>query len=189
MIYAIWESNKKNERIIHEISSNRNGSFLAISSIDEVINEEKVTLFVDENLIELDFFSRNKAICDKIEKLEWVLILIGHKKKFKPLPYLAKRIKSTIKDLRELEIALDILEKTRNNPLSRETTFNKKMNRLFYIYYCLTDRDSVTYEEIAFVSGVSKRTFQRDIKTLKEVLATQNIICNEYEKKYTIEYI
>jgi hypothetical protein len=189
MIYVIWESDGKNENTLREISLERKCSFLSITDIKTILNKKELVLFIEEDLLEKDFFSKNKAICEKIEKRDWIVILFGHKKKFKPLPYLVKRTRNIIRDPKELNIALDQLEKARLTPNSRENIFNKKMNRLFYIYYCMTDRDSVTFEEIEFVSGISKRTFQRDIQTLKEVLITQKINYNEYEKCYTIEYI
>lgn len=189
MIYAIWDSTGNNRQILREISLERNGSFLAITDIQAVINEKELVLFIEEDLLEKDFFSKQKAICEKIKKLEWIVILLGHRKKFKPLPYLIKRTRNIIRDPKMVNIALDQLERAKLTPNSRKNVLNKKMNRLFYIYYCLSDRDSVTYEEIAFVSGISRRTFQRDINTLKSVLVMQEIHYNDYEKCYTIEYI
>lgn len=189
MIYALWQLNGSNDNILRNIAQERNGTFLSITNINSVINKNEVVLFIDEELIEKDFFSKQKAINEKIKKLEWIVIILGNRKKFKPLPYLVKRTRNIIRDPKMVNIALDQLEKAKLTPNSRKNILNKKLNRLFYIYYCLSDRDSVTYEEIAFVSGVSRRTFQRDIQTLKEVLVLQTINYNDFEKCYTIEYI
>jgi len=189
MIYAFYGENQLNRSFMKILTSDRNVKYREITAINDVIKEKELVLFIEEGILDYDFFHKNEIICKKINSLQWIVFLIGNTKKFKPLPYLIKRTRKVLRNQDAINRAIDLLVSAKLTPNSRENLFHKKMNRLFYIYYCLTDRDSVTYEEIAYVSGISKRTFQRDIEVLKEILITQKINYNEFEKCYTIEYI
>jgi len=51
----------------------------------------------------------------------------------------------------------------------RREALKKKLNRLFYIYTLLKEKGSVSIEDVLFRTEISKRTFYRDMETLKDI--------------------
>jgi predicted DNA-binding transcriptional regulator YafY len=60
---------------------------------------------------------------------------------------------------------------------------------LIYIYVNLYEKETITYDEINSVSLISKRTFLRDLETLRDILITQTIVFDENNRYYTLEDI
>ncbi len=188
-IYAIWCENEQNIQLLQTAISKITDNCLVLKNIKSIFKKPKVVVFVEEELLHESFFGDNKNICEKIEDLQWFVIVIGHKKKLNPFPYMAKRIDKPLKSVSQIAPVLDKISASAQKPNSRNNVLAKKMNRLFYIYHCLYEKEKITYEEVKNISNISQRTFFRDLDTLREVLVTQTITYDENEKHYTIDYI
>jgi hypothetical protein len=189
MICAVWSDNQETKKSIQLILEKRDQEYSEISSMHDIMDNKEIILFVDEDLLSSNFFFTNKLICERIENGQWQFIILGFKKKFKPLPYMVKRTYQSIKNSDEIEKSVSLLKKSILKPKSRDYTFAKKMNRLFYIYHCLYEKESISFEEVQSFSKISRRTFQRDLQTLREVLVTQKITLDESTNCYVMDYI
>ena len=187
--YAIWCVNEQNIQLLQTAISQITNNYLVLKNINSIFKKPKVVVFVEEELLHESFFGDNKNICEKIEDLQWFVIVIGHKKKLNPFPYMAKRIDKPLKSVLQIAPVLDKISASAQKQNSRNNVFAKKLNRLFYIYHCLYEKETITYEEVKSISKISKRTFFRDLDTLREVLLTQTITYDENEKHYTMDYI
>ena len=187
--YAIWCEKEQNIQLLQTAVSQITDNYLILKNIKSIFKKPKVVVFVEEELLPESFFGDNKNICEKIEDLQWFIIVIGHKKKLNPLPYMAKRIDKPLKSVSQIAPVLDKISASAQKHNSRNNVLAKKLNRLFYIYHCLYEKETITYEEVKSISNISKRTFLRDLETLREVLVTQTITYDENEKHYTMDYI
>jgi hypothetical protein len=187
--YAIWCENEQNIKLLQTAISQITDNYLVLKNIKSIFKKPKVVVFVEEELLHESFFGDNKNTCEKIEDLQWFVIVIGHKKKLNPFPYMAKRIDKPLKSISQIAPVLDKISTSAQKPNSRNNVLAKKLNRLFYIYHCLYEKETITYEEVKSISKISKRTFFRDLDTLREVLLTQTITYDENEKHYTMDYI
>ena len=188
-IYAIWCENEQNIQLLQTAVSQITDNYLVLKNMKSIFKKPKVVVFVEEELLHESFFGDNKNICEKIEDLQWFVIVIGSKKKLNPFPYMAKRIDKPLKSVSQIAPVLDKISASAQKHNSRNNVFAKKLNRLFYIYHCLYEKETITYEEVKSISNISKRTFLRDLQTLREVLVTQTITYDENEKYYTMDYI
>jgi hypothetical protein len=188
-IYAIWCENEQNIQLLQTAISQITDNYLVLKNIKSIFKKPKVVVFVEEELLHESFFGDNKNICEKIEDLQWFVIVIGSKKKLNPFPYMAKRIDKPLKSVSQIAPVLDKISASAQKHNSRNNVFAKKLNRLFYIYHCLYEKETITYEEVKRISNISQRTFFRDLETLREVLVTQTITYDENEKHYTMDYI
>ena len=189
MKFAFWCENEINKQVLKTALINRKKAYIVINNIKSIIRETNLVLFVEEELLAASFFADNKNICEKIEDLQWFVIVIGHQKKFKPIPYMAKRIDKPLKSVSQIAPVLHKISASAKKNNSRNNVLAKKLNRLFYIYHCLYEKETITYEEVKNISNISPRTFYRDLETLREVLVTQTITFDENEKYYTMDYI
>lgn len=57
----------------------------------------------------------------------------------------------------------------------RREAMKKKLNRLFYIYTLLKETGSVSTEDVLYRTAISKRTFYRDMETLKDICVDMQI--------------
>ena len=187
--YAIWCENEQNIQLLQTAVSQITDNYLVLKNMKSIFKKPKVVVFVEEELLHESFFGDNKNICEKIEDLQWFVIVIGSKKKLNPFPYMAKRIDKPLKSVSQIAPVLDKISASAQKQNSRNNVFAKKLNRLFYIYHCLYEKETITYEEVKGISNISKRTFLRDLQTLREVLVTQTITYDENEKYYTMDYI
>jgi hypothetical protein len=188
-IYAIWCENEQNIQLLQTAISQITDNYLVLKNIKSIFKKPKVVVFVEEELLYETFFGDNKNICEKIEDLQWFVIVIGSKKKLNPFPYMAKRIDKPLKSVSQIAPVLDKISTSAQKHNTRNNVFSKKLNRLFYIYHCLYEKETITYEEVKRISNISQRTFFRDLETLREVLVTQTITYDENEKHYTMDYI
>jgi hypothetical protein len=188
-IYAIWCENEQNIQLLQTAISQISDNYLVLKNMKSIFKKPKVVVFVEEELLHESFFGDNKNICEKIEDLKWFVIVIGSKKKLNPFPYMAKRIDKPLKSVSQIAPVLDKISASAQKHNSRNNVFAKKLNRLFYIYHCLYEKETITYEEVKRISNISQRTFFRDLETLREVLVTQAITYDENEKHYTMDYI
>jgi hypothetical protein len=187
--YAIWCVNEQNIQLLQTAISQISDNYLVLKNMKSIFKKPKVVVFVEEELLHESFFGDNKNICEKIEDLQWFVIVIGSKKKLNPFPYMAKRIDKPLKSVSQIAPVLDKISASAQKPNSRNNVLAKKLNRLFYIYHCLYEKETITYEEVKNISNISQRTFFRDLDTLREVLLTQTITYDENEKHYTMDYI
>ena len=188
-IYAIWCENEQNIQLLQTAISQITDNYLVLKNMKSIFKKPKIVVFVEEELLYESFFGDNKNICEKIEDLQWFVIVIGSKKKLNPFPYMAKRIDKPLKSVSQIAPVLDKISASAQKHNSRNNVFAKKLNRLFYIYHCLYEKETITYEEVKRISNISQRTFFRDLETLREVLVTQTITYDENEKHYTMDYI
>jgi hypothetical protein len=188
-IYAIWCENEQNIQLLQTAISQITDNYLVLKNMKSIFKKPKIVVFVEEELLHESFFGDNKNICEKIEDLQWFVIVIGSKKKLNPFPYMAKRIDKPLKSVSQIAPVLDKISASAQKHNSRNNVFSKKLNRLFYIYHCLYEKETITYEEVKRISNISQRTFFRDLETLREVLVTQTITYDENEKHYTMDYI
>ena len=187
--YAIWCENEQNIQLLQTAISQITDNYLVLKNMKSIFKKPKVVVFVEEELLHESFFGDNKNICEKIEDLQWFVIVIGSKKKLNPFPYMAKRIDKPLKSVSQIAPVLDKISTSAQKHNTRNNVFSKKLNRLFYIYHCLYEKETLTYEEVKRISNISQRTFFRDLETLREVLVTQAITYDENEKHYTMDYI
>ncbi len=189
IIYTIWCENEQNIQLLQTAISQISDNYLILKNMKSIFKKPKVVVFVEEELLHESFFGDQKNICEKIEDLQWFVIVIGSKKKLNPFPYMAKRIDKPLKSVSQIAPVLDKISTSAQKHNTRNNVFSKKLNRLFYIYHCLYEKETITYEEVKRISNISQRTFFRDLETLREVLVTQTITYDENEKHYTMDYI
>jgi predicted DNA-binding transcriptional regulator YafY len=63
-----------------------------------------------------------------------------------------------------------------------------KAHRLLYIYHLLNSTESISYEDVEEFN-IGKRTFERDLETLREILITEKTTFNKYQNRYELKYV
>ena len=186
--YAIWCENLHNIQVLKDGIKKHTKNFAVIDNINSIVKKSKAIVFVEEDLLSETFFIDNKNVTKKIDELSWVFIIIGTKRKIKPFPYMVKRMNKNLKSEKQISEILSTLSKAKKKP-KQNNVLSKKINRLIYIYVNLYDKETITYDEINSVSLISKRTFLRDLETLRDILITQTIVFDENNRYYTLEDI
>jgi uncharacterized protein YfkK (UPF0435 family) len=128
-------------------------------------------------------------LCDIIESKSVFFIIIGNNKFFKRQPIEVKRISHKNVNTEMIKNIIEIWNDYKNKLNQREKILTKKLARLFYIYHILYEKESISASEIINIAKISKRTFQRDLKILKEVLVTKNIKLDPESQTYFLEDI
>jgi hypothetical protein len=159
-----------------------------LSSSNPLRNQINTIVFVEEHLLDATFF-RDEQLFDRIENLDVFFILIGTTKKFIPQPLNIKRIFDPISGKKQIISILEMYKDFQQKLNQRDKALTKKLNRLFYIYHQLYEKESIKMTEILRLTKVSRRTIYRDFQTLREVLVTQTIKYDENEQMYYMEDI
>ena len=186
--YAIWCENLHNIQVLKDAFEMHSKKYAVIDNIKTIIKKPKAVIFAEEDLLSHSFFIDNKNVTKKIDELSWVFIIIGTKRKIKPFPYMIKRMNKNLKSEKQISEILSTLSKAKKKP-KQNNVLSKKINRLIYIYVNLYEKETITYDEINSVSLISKRTFLRDLETLRDILITQTIVFDENNRYYTLEDI
>jgi hypothetical protein len=184
----LFVENQENQRKIIKAIKELKGSYELIDSADNLKSLTKSIVFVEEHLLDENFFQTGDLF-ERIEDLEVSWVTVGNKKKFIPQPLAVKRINSNLSnDSSGLNSLLESYIEIHNKFTQREKVLSKKLNRLFFLYHQLYEKESLEMSDILRLTNVSKRTIFRDFQLLREVLMTQTICLDDFDqKKYYIK--
>jgi hypothetical protein len=172
--------------ILKEILS-KNGISQQLNQIpgDYVWSNELI--ICDERDLNTDVFKTNINLVEAIENMEVLMIIIGKSIRFAYKPINVQIIEKNVnvkKDLVQLIDKWMIIQEKRNK---REKVLANKLNRLFYILNEFETKDEVFIEDIIKVTGVSKRTVQRDFQFIREMLINKDIELDEFNRSYVLK--
>ncbi len=185
---ALLVENQNNLHLLSEAIKACKGKMSNVNSASLLKNESNSIVFVEEQLIDETIF-RDEQLYDRIENLEVFFVIIGTARKFIPQPLNVKRIFNPISGKKQIVSLLEIYKDFQQKLNQRDKALTKKLNRLFYIYHQLYEKESIKMTEILRLTKVSRRTIYRDFQTLREVLVTQTIKYDENEQMYYMEDI
>jgi len=174
--------------IISDENLRNNGNIIILKSNDDVIKCSKQIVFVDEDLLDPLIF-KNEELLTKIEEFDLLLVIIGSKKSFQSEHYYSSRIDKSELNNKTIEILIKKWYTLNGNVTKRDLALNKKLTRLFFIYHLLEQENAVSLDYLINKTGFSKRTIQRDIKTLRDVVVSSKIEFNEENKTYEMTAI
>ena len=181
-------SNKDILKIIETTIDEAKGSYSILKKEQDVFKVNDQIIFIEEDLLSDSIFGNNH-LCDIIESKSVFFIIIGNNKFFKRQPIEVKRISHKNVNTEMIKNIIEIWNDYKNKLNQREKILTKKLARLFYIYHILYEKESISASEIINIAKISKRTFQRDLKILKEVLVTKNIKLDPESQTYFLEDI
>lgn len=184
----LFVENQENQQKIIKAIKKQKGVYELIDSIEQLKSSLKCIVFVEEHLLDEKLFS-DKDLFNRIENLEVVWVIVGNTKKFKTQPLAIKRIKGTISNYSEgLNSLLESYIEIHNKFTKREKALSKKLNRLFFLYHLLYEKEYMEMPDILRLTNVSKRTIFRDFQLLREILLTQTVcLYHDEPKKYCIK--
>lgn len=180
--------NQNNLHSLTEAIKACKGKMQILGSVSLLKNQTNSIVFVEEQLLDEMIF-RDEQLYDRIENLEVFFVIIGTTRKFIPQPLNVKRIFNPISGKKQIVSMLEIYKDFQQKLNQRDKALKKKLNRLFYIYHQLYEKESIKMNEILRLTKVSKRTIFRDFQTIREVLVTQTIKYDENEQMYYLEDI
>jgi hypothetical protein len=143
-------------------------------------------ILCDEQDLDEHIFRINISLVEAIEKMDALFVIIGDLKRFPFKPINVKVLKKNQDVANNISVLLDkwiCINEKRNK---REKVLAIKLNRLFYILHELENKDEVFMEDIIKVTGVSKRTVQRDFQLIREMLIHKDIAYDEFNKSYVL---
>ena len=143
-------------------------------------------ILCDEQDLDENIFRTNIPLVESIEKMDALFVIIGNLKGFPRKPINVKVLKKNQDVANNISVLLDkwiCINEKRNK---REKVLAIKLNRLFYILHELETKDEVFMEDIIKVTGVSKRTVQRDFQLIREMLIHKDIAYDEFNKSYVL---
>lgn len=143
-------------------------------------------IFCDERDLSPILFRKNMSLVEAIENMEVLMVVIGKSIDFKWTPINVQRIKKDDNIKKNVAKLIDkwliIIDKINQ----REKVIANKLNRLFYILHEFETKDDIYMKDIIKVTGVSKRTVQRDFQLIKEMLINKDIVFDENNGTYTM---
>jgi len=186
MRYAICCNNQQNQILLRTIFRQRGLTYSNISNIKNSLKVPNMMVFIEKDMLEKDFFTDKIDLIKKIENFEWRFIVIGNGGNFVKIPFTVKRIENPITNELVVNHILDSFEKITVSYSPRELASLKKFNRQFYIYNSLYENQSINYEYIKNVFGVSERTYQRDVVSINQII---NSVMPTLNKAHRLLYI
>jgi hypothetical protein len=143
-------------------------------------------IICDEQDLDENIFRTNIPLVEAIEKMDALFVIIGNLKGFPRKPINVKVFKKNNDIAKNISVLIDkwiCINEKRNK---REKVLAIKLNRLFYILHELETKNEIFMEDIIKVTGVSKRTVQRDFQMIREMLIHKNITYDEFNKSYSL---
>jgi hypothetical protein len=171
------------EEVIHE----KKGQYFQVEEKSQITESIDILAFIDEEYIDDYFF--NGGLLDKLENLTIMIVVIGFQKKLRGIPPQVHCIHRSVFGKKNILQAIEVWQRYRQNLNKREQALAIKLNRLFYIYHVLYEGEYLFMEDILKMTRVSKRTIMRDIKTLRDVLVTKEIVFDESKGAYFMDEI
>jgi hypothetical protein len=172
--------------ILKEIQS-KNGISQQLNQVPSDYAWSNELIICDERDLNADVFKTNINLVEAIENMEVLMIIIGKSIRFAYKPINVQIIEKNVnvkKDLVQLIDKWMIIQEKRNK---REKVLANKLNRLFYILNEFETKDEVFIEDIIKVTGVSKRTVQRDFQFIREMLINKDIELDEFNRSYVLK--
>jgi hypothetical protein len=172
--------------LILNVILTKNGNTEDLVPIPINSNWNNEIIVCDEVDLDVNIFRNNLSLVEAIEKMNVLLVIIGDSIRFPFKPINVKILKNNQNLANNISVLLDkwiCINEKRNK---RERVLAIKLNRLFYILHELETKDEVFMEDIIKVTGVSKRTVQRDFQMIKEMLIHKDIAYDEFNKSYVL---
>lgn len=143
-------------------------------------------IICDERDLNADVFKTNTNLVEAIDNMEVLMVIIGKSMRFTLTPINVQRIEQDVKVEGNIVNIINnwlIINEKRNK---REKVIANKLNRLFYILNEFEKKEEIYMIDIIKVTGVSKRTIQRDFQLIKEMLINKDIVFDENNGTYTM---
>lgn len=143
-------------------------------------------IICDERDLNADVFKTNTNLVEAIDNMEVLMVIIGKSMRFTWTPINVQRIEQDVKVEGNIVNIINkwlIISEKRNK---REKVIANKLNRLFYILHEFEKKEEIYMIDIIKVTGVSKRTIQRDFQLIKEMLINKDIVFDENNGTYTM---
>jgi hypothetical protein len=172
--------------LILNVILTKNGNAQDLVPIPINSNWNNEIIICDEVDLDVNIFRNNLSLVEAIEKMNVLLIIIGDSLRipFKPINVkVFKKNKDVPKNISVLIDKWICINEKRNK---REKVLANKLNRIFYILHELETKEEVFMEDIIKVTGVSKRTVQRDFQFIREMLIDKDIAYDEFNKSYVL---
>ena len=170
---VVWTDNKADQKTLRKIIRGLKFHPVIVESdkVGDVLKIHCFLIFARGCLVQSDFFDTRRTA---LSNGELTFVFIDNSR---PFPNVSPKniiqlditkpinVKSLIK---KLSLTIDRFSK-------RRAAMNKKLSRLFYIYTLLKETGSVSMEDVLFRTKISKRTYYRDIETIKDVCVDMRI--------------
>ena len=184
---ALWTSHDSDLKLLEEVIHAIEGQYFIVEEKSQILESTDILVFIDEENVEDYFF--NETMLDKLEKLKMMVVIIGGQKKMRGIPPQVHCIHQSVFGKKQIMQAIEVWQRYRQNLNKREQALAVKLNRLFYIYHALYESEYLFLEDVMKMASVSKRTIMRDIKTLRDILVTKEIVYDECKKAYIMDEI
>jgi hypothetical protein len=172
--------------LILNIILTKNGNAQDLVPIPINSNWKNEIIICEEVDLDVNIFRNNLSLVEAIEKMNVLLVIIGDLIRFPFKPINVKILKKNNDVANNISVLIDkwIFINVKRN--KREKVIANKLNRLFYILQELETKEEIFMEEIIKVTGVSKRTVQRDFQLIREMLIHKDIEYDEFNKSYVL---
>ncbi len=170
---VVWTDSKQDQKTLTKIIRGLRFHPVVIETdrVRDVLKIHCFLIFAKGGLVQSDFFE-TRRIALKIGEL--TIVFIDDSRPFpnvSPKNIIQLDIKKSV-DVKSL-IKKQSLEIGRFN--KRREAMKKKLSRLFYIYTLLKETGSVSMEDVLFRTKIKKRTYYRDIETIKDICVDMRI--------------
>jgi hypothetical protein len=146
----------------------------------DVINTNCFIIFAKSLLVPSQFFMDRKEFLQKVNDGEVKIVFLDDDStlRIQNIPPKAQRI--NVADEAEIKKWIKMRGKKPEKGDKRRMALKTKVGRLFYIYSEIYPDSSVSMEDILYRSGISKRTFHRDIELINEILWDKKVVLDCY---------
>ena len=179
----LWTDDEADLSVLSEIILKMGLQAILCGSEKDLLQYPGFLIFAKESNIYSLFFEYNPQITKKINENELQLIVIDEFIGYH-IPKHIKKIKIKSLDDSEIFTIIDLAAKNAMLINKKYEIFKTKLNRIFYIYTQLTEKGEVTFNDVLDKTKISKRTFSRDIKTIKDVCQDKSIEFDTYINGY-----
>lgn len=170
---VVWTDSKPDQKVLAKIIRGLkfNPVIIATDNVRDVLKVHCFLIFAKGRLVQADFFDTRKTA---LRSRELTFVFIDDSRPYpnvspKSVTQIDLSIPDEVKNLiRKKSIEIELFSK-------RRLAMEKKLNRLFYIYTLLKETGSVRMEDVLFRAKISKRTYYRDIETIKDICVDMRI--------------
>jgi hypothetical protein len=170
---VIWTDDKKVQEDLKKIVKELRFNPKVVDNADntEVMAIHSFLIFAKSSLVQADFFDKRSIA---IRSGELTIVFIDSSR---PYPKFSSMDIDQINISNKEEVKSVIIQKSIQAAKfqRRRVAMKKRFNRLFFIYTLLKETGGVKMDDMLFRTKISKRTYYRDIETIKEICVDMNI--------------
>lgn len=170
---VVWTDSKPEQKILVKIIRGLkfNPVIIATDNVQDVLKVHCFLIFATGRLVQADFFDTRKTA---LRSGELTCVFIDDSR---PYPNFSPKSVIQLDISKPDEVKNLIKKKSKEIDLfsKRRLAMEQKLKRLFYIYTILKETGSIRMEDVIFRAKISKRTFYRDIETIKDICVDMRI--------------